>query len=98
MEIAAARMVGQPHHERGDPRPLRALQPQDAVPVRIDVLGLRRAIANVLENAAKYSDDVIEVDTFETDEGAAVRVRDRGRGIHPGAPFPDQGFIAQSAG
>lgn len=55
----------------------------DAVPVRIDVLGLRRAIANVLENAAKYSDDVIDVDTFETDEGAAVRVRDRGRGIHP---------------
>lgn len=55
----------------------------DAVPVRADVLGLRRAIANVLENAAKYSDDVIEIDTFETDEGAAVRVRDRGRGIHP---------------
>lgn len=55
----------------------------DAVPVRADVLGLRRAIANVLENAAKYSDDVIEIDTFETDEGAAVRVRDHGRGIHP---------------
>jgi len=55
----------------------------DAVPVSADVLGLRRAIANVLENAAKYSDDLIEIDTFETDEGAAVRVRDRGRGIHP---------------
>ncbi|GEB45152.1 hypothetical protein MTE01_10970 [Microbacterium testaceum] len=55
----------------------------DAVPVWGDVLGLRRAIANVLENAAKYSDDLIEIDAFETDEGAAVRVRDRGRGIHP---------------
>lgn len=55
----------------------------DAVPVQCDVLGLRRAIANVLENAAKYSDDVIEIDAFETDEGAAVRVRDHGRGIHP---------------
>lgn len=55
----------------------------DAVPVCADVLGLRRAVANVLENAAKYSDDVIDIDTFETDEGAAVRVHDRGRGIHP---------------
>lgn len=55
----------------------------DAVPILGDILGLRRAIANVLENAAKYSDDVIEVDAFETDEGAAVRVRDHGRGIHP---------------
>ncbi len=45
--------------------------------------GCGRAIANVLENAAKYSDDLIEIDAFETDEGAAVRVRDRGRGIHP---------------
>lgn len=55
----------------------------DAVPVMGDVLGLRRAVANVLENAAKYSDDVIEVQVYETDEGATVSVRDRGRGIHP---------------
>ncbi|MFJ4038374.1 ATP-binding protein [Microbacterium sp. NPDC090007] len=55
----------------------------DAIPVLGDVLGLRRAIANVLENAAKYSDDVIEIEAFETDEGAALRVRDHGRGIHP---------------
>ena len=55
----------------------------DPVPVCGDVLGLRRAIANVLENAAKYSDDEIEISVFETDEGAAVRVRDTGRGIHP---------------
>lgn len=55
----------------------------DAVPVRGDVLGLRRAVANVLENAAKYSDDAIDVCVRETDEGAAVTVKDRGRGIHP---------------
>lgn len=55
----------------------------DAVTVWGDVLGLRRAIANVLENAAKYSDDLIEIEAFETDEGAAIRVRDHGRGIHP---------------
>lgn len=53
----------------------------DAVPVCADVRGLRNAVAHVLENAAKYSDDVIDVDAYETDEGAAVRVRDRGRGI-----------------
>ncbi len=55
----------------------------DAVPVVGDVLGLRRAVANVLENAAKYSDDVIHVQVYETDEGATVAVRDGGRGIHP---------------
>ncbi|WP_285136022.1 ATP-binding protein [Microbacterium sp. lyk4-40-TSB-66] len=53
----------------------------DAVPVCADVRGLRNAVAHVLENAAKYSDDVIDVDAYETDEGAAVRVHDRGRGI-----------------
>ena len=55
----------------------------DAVPIHGDVLGLRRAVSNVLENAAKYSDDLIRVETFETDEGASVRVSDSGRGIHP---------------
>ncbi|MDQ1136135.1 PAS domain S-box-containing protein [Microbacterium sp. SORGH_AS 1204] len=55
----------------------------DAVPVSADVRGLRRAVAHVLENAAQYSDALIDIDAFETDEGAVVRVRDRGRGIHP---------------
>jgi PAS domain S-box-containing protein len=55
----------------------------DAIPVTGDVLGLRRAVANVLENAAKYSDDEITVETYETDEGAVISVSDRGRGIHP---------------
>lgn len=55
----------------------------DAVAVKGDILGLRRAVANVLENAAKYSDDEITVEVYETDEGAVVSVSDRGRGIHP---------------
>lgn len=55
----------------------------DAVPVRGDVLGLRRAVANVVENAAKYSNDLIEVRTYDAADGAALSVRDRGRGIHP---------------
>ncbi|MDQ1129954.1 PAS domain-containing sensor histidine kinase [Microbacterium sp. SORGH_AS_0888] len=48
-----------------------------------DVLALRRAIANVLENAAKYSDDTIEIEVGATDADAVVTIRDRGRGIHP---------------
>jgi PAS domain S-box-containing protein len=67
----------------GDAADRVALGQMDAVPVVGDVLSLRRAVANVLENAAKYSDDVIDVEVYETDEGATVRVRDRGRGIHP---------------
>jgi len=55
----------------------------DAVAVKGDILGLRRAVANVIENAAKYSDDEITVEVYETDEGAVVSVSDRGRGIHP---------------
>ena len=55
----------------------------DAVPVRGDVLGLRRAVANVVENAAKYSNDLIEVRTYDGSDGAVLSVRDRGRGIHP---------------
>ncbi len=44
---------------------------------------MRRAVADVIENAAKYSDDTIDIATYETDEGATVRVHDSGRGIHP---------------
>jgi len=55
----------------------------EPVPVNGDVLGLRRAIANVLENAAKYSDDMIVVQVYATAEGATVSVSDEGRGIHP---------------
>jgi signal transduction histidine kinase len=55
----------------------------DAITVAGDVLGLRRAVANVVENAAKYSDDEITIEAYETDEGAVVSVSDRGRGIHP---------------
>ena len=55
----------------------------DAVAVEGDVLALRRAVANVVENAAKYSDDEIVIEVYETDEGAVVAVADHGRGIHP---------------
>lgn len=56
----------------------------DAAEIRGDVLALRRAFANVLENAARYSDDEIHVDVIRSGDGVAVTVRDSGRGIHPG--------------
>ncbi len=43
--------------------------------------GLRNAVAHVLENAAKYSDDVIDVDRTRPTRVPPVRVHDRGRGI-----------------
>jgi PAS domain S-box-containing protein len=52
----------------------------DAVVVT-DASVLRRAIANVIDNAAKYSDDTIAVTVARAGEEAVVRVSDRGRGI-----------------
>lgn len=45
---------------------------------------LRRALANVLDNAAKYSDDDIVVSLRQIGDDAAVVVSDHGRGIDPG--------------
>lgn len=55
----------------------------DTATVRGDVLALRRAFANVLENAARYSDGEIHVEVVTGAESAVVIVRDAGRGIHP---------------
>lgn len=71
----------------------------DAARVRGDVLALRRAFANVIENAARYSDDAIRIDVVRTDDRVAVRVRDQGRGIHPDdiAQLTDAGERGQLA-
>lgn len=53
----------------------------DALQVRAQPSALRRAVANVLDNAAKYSDGPIEVSLTAEDGGVAVRVADHGRGI-----------------
>ncbi|MDQ1126792.1 PAS domain S-box-containing protein [Microbacterium sp. SORGH_AS 505] len=55
----------------------------DTATVRGDVLALRRAFANVLENAARYSDEDIHVEVVRGDDTVSVTVRDAGRGIHP---------------
>ncbi|EZP25223.1 ATP-binding protein [Microbacterium oleivorans] len=55
----------------------------DHAEIRGDVLALRRAFANVLENAARYSADEIHVDVIRSGAHVRVSVRDAGRGIHP---------------
>ncbi|WP_413355245.1 ATP-binding protein [Microbacterium sp. 1P06AB] len=55
----------------------------DTAVVRGDVLALRRAFANVLENAARYSDGDIHVEVVRSEGSVAITVRDAGRGIHP---------------
>ncbi|QLD13323.1 PAS domain-containing sensor histidine kinase [Microbacterium oleivorans] len=44
---------------------------------------LRRAVANVIDNAAKYSEDVIVVTVAEQTDATVVTVADTGRGIDP---------------
>lgn len=44
---------------------------------------LRRALANIIDNAAKYSEDAIVVSVSEEPDAAVVSVADSGRGIDP---------------
>lgn len=44
---------------------------------------LRRSIANLLDNAAKYSDDAIRITIEDLGDEVALRISDTGRGIAP---------------
>ena len=55
----------------------------DDAAVQGDATELRRAVQNVLENAAKYSEATIDVIVEATADTVDIVVRDRGRGIHP---------------
>ena len=59
--------------------------PVGALYVDGDVVRLAQVIANLLQNAAKYTDPGghIEVDARREDDQVAIRVRDDGRGIRP---------------
>ncbi len=59
--------------------------PSSPVFVEADPVRLGQVIANLLSNAAKYSDDAsrIELCTAEVDGQAELRVRDEGVGIEP---------------
>lgn len=49
--------------------------------VAADPLALRRAIANIVDNAAKYSEGVIDISVDAADGHAHIVVADHGRGI-----------------
>ncbi len=44
-------------------------------------MAVRRAIANLVDNALRYAGEPIEIESMTTPEGVAVEVRDRGPGI-----------------
>jgi signal transduction histidine kinase len=71
--------------------PAVAMEAPEHVWVRADARQLGRAIANVVRNAVSYAPraTTVRVMVEETDDGARVRVRDRG----PGVPAADRRLI-----
>lgn len=60
------------------------VQPPDLT-VRGDATRLRRVLANLVDNAAKYSDagSTVEIDARALEDTVEIRVLDRGRGLAP---------------
>jgi len=54
---------------------------QLAAPLTVRPQSLRRALANLMDNARRYGAGVIEVDVSETETAVAIRIDDRGPGI-----------------
>lgn len=52
-----------------------------ALPIELAQLAVRRAIANLVDNALRYSSAGVEIGVFEEAGRAVVEVRDRGPGI-----------------
>ncbi len=75
-EAVAVVVAGDPH-ERIDTSGVRNAS------VFADPLSLRRALANVIDNATKYSDGPVVISTAVHGGMCEVRVVDRGRGIAP---------------
>ncbi|HEY2030863.1 MAG TPA: HAMP domain-containing sensor histidine kinase [Myxococcales bacterium] len=64
-------------------RQLRIEQRTDAVQVDIDRMLLRRAVDNLLDNAAKYSEGEIGLSVFAEQGDLVIEIKDRGVGIAP---------------
>ncbi|HEY0945952.1 MAG TPA: HAMP domain-containing sensor histidine kinase [Opitutaceae bacterium] len=64
------------------------LEAPASVPVEVDAVRLRQAIANLVDNAVKYTPGggVVTVTVMVEDDGAVLRVRDTG----PGVPAAEQ--------
>jgi two-component system sensor histidine kinase KdpD len=57
--------------------------PADVPPVRVDAAQVERALANLLENALKFSPGTVELVVARTGEEVALRVVDHGPGLDP---------------
>ncbi|MGP3535766.1 PAS domain-containing sensor histidine kinase [Microbacterium sp. RD1] len=55
----------------------------ESTTVRTNGAVLRRAVANLIDNAAKYSDGDIRIEITDTHSEVAVKIADSGRGIAP---------------
>jgi two-component system osmolarity sensor histidine kinase EnvZ len=47
-------------------------------------MAVRRAVANLVDNALRYAGEPVEIETGKSDGHVLVEVRDRGPGIPPG--------------
>ncbi|MGA0609138.1 two-component system sensor histidine kinase KdpD [Caldimonas sp. KR1-144] len=68
-------------------RPLRLALPADLPLVQLDAVLVERVIANLLENASKYTPPGSEIEVaaqLESPQRLVVSVRDRGPGVPPG--------------
>ena len=74
-----------PAHDRETAAPVGDLRPRGAILVDADATRLVQVFANLLNNAAKYSErgGRIDVDISAVDHEAVVRVRDNGIGMAP---------------
>src|SRR5690606_12554732 len=77
--------------------PLRQVVPEEPVPLRADPMRLSQVFANLLNNAAKYSDPGSEV-VIEASIGdeVEVRVRDKGIGLDPAQAREIFGLFVQA--
>jgi two-component system osmolarity sensor histidine kinase EnvZ len=71
------------HAEQQHQRSIALTMTEDMPLVAMNAVALKRVVTNMIENAIRYSDDVIEVDTLylENKREVLVTVKDRGPGI-----------------
>ncbi len=67
----------------GDADRVRVELAPDLAPVRVDAMHLERVLANLIENALKFSSptDLVDVEAARDSNRVVVRVRDRGPGV-----------------
>jgi two-component system osmolarity sensor histidine kinase EnvZ len=61
-----------------------SFHPGRAPPFRFARMAVRRAVANLIDNALRYAGEPVEVETASQDGRVVIEVRDRGTGIPAG--------------